>query len=230
MASIMVRATDSPGKGCGANSEAYRKAAFGILNEVGQREPGHDGWADEVIARATAFARGKPTECRDDLDRHFWPLIAQHTGESAAGLAARARRQPGSGGELRHHQANRQANAPEARQGGFRFDAIDSATFAAKDYRPTWLVQGLTVAMQPLVVGGPRKALKTSLLVDYVISLGSATPFLGRFKVYRRVRTALVSGESGEFTLQETARRVSGASGLWGCTNTQLCCVLPHNF
>jgi hypothetical protein len=96
----------------------------------------------------------------------------------------------------------------------YRLALISSPTFEATDYRREWLVRKILVRGQPCILGGPKKSLKTSIIVDLALSLATATPFLGGFPVPRKVRVAVLSGESGDATLQCLARRVARARGL----------------
>jgi replicative DNA helicase len=113
---------------------------------------------------------------------------------------------------------------------GYRFAPLTSAELVCRAKPPEWLVRRQLVAGQPGVIGGPSKSLKTSLAVDLALSLGSGTPFLGTFATYQRTRTVLMSAESGDWTLLETARRVSDVKGvrledadcLWDFTLPQL--------
>ena len=90
----------------------------------------------------------------------------------------------------------------------WRFEPIYSDELASRVTRPTWLVKRMLVANQPCIFGGPKKTLKTSILIDLMISLRAGQPFLGYFDVYRAIKTALLSGESGDFTIWQTGLRV----------------------
>jgi len=91
------------------------------------------------------------------------------------------------------------------------------------DLRPRHLVKNVLVQGQPAVIGGRSKALKTSMAIDLVVSLGSGTDLLGHF-LAERVNVAFWSGESGVMTIKETARRIAKSkdveladySILWG--------------
>jgi hypothetical protein len=94
------------------------------------------------------------------------------------------------------------------------YQVITSAGLADGDYSIEFAIEGAMVAGQPLEIGGPMKALKTSILIDGAISLASGGFFLGRFKVNRPRRVLVMSGESGLGTIQETANRISAAANL----------------
>jgi hypothetical protein len=87
-------------------------------------------------------------------------------------------------------------------------DALDGS-----DYTLDYLIEGMLVAGQVLVLGGAAKAMKTSLMVDAAVSLSSGTDFLGQ-PVTRPCRVAVMSGESGLAVLQDIARRVCCARGI----------------
>lgn len=195
----------------GCRCHGYRHVAQGIVTRHGERQPGDDGWAEDVIAAAAGFAQDLPADRADELARYFWPEIAAATQASVQDLRARV---PG------HQSAPSEGKVPPGRDGaqadtgGYRFKAISSAAFAAGDYRPKWLVKRMLVAGQPVVIGGPPKSLKTSVAIDLALSLAGGVPFLGKFDVYRPLRVVVLSGESGEFTLRETALRICQARGL----------------
>jgi hypothetical protein len=94
---------------------------------------------------------------------------------------------------------------------GFRPEFIGSRALTRMTFPHGWLVEHCLVAGQPCVVGGPKKTLKTSVVIDLAISLGTGTPFLNHFDVPARVRAAVLSGESGAAGIQDAARRVAAA-------------------
>ncbi|HEX4588441.1 MAG TPA: AAA family ATPase, partial [Gemmataceae bacterium] len=112
------------------------------------------------------------------------------------------------------HSDSSPGSASNARPQGYQFDPVSSADFAAAIYDLRWLVDLVLVVGMPAVIGGPKKSLKTSLLIDLAVSLGTGTPFLGKYRVPERVPVAVVSGESGQATIKETALRVCVAKGI----------------
>lgn len=83
----------------------------------------------------------------------------------------------------------------------------------ALDLKPRFLVRGVLVEGQPMIVGGRSKAMKTSIGIALAISLGSGTPFLGKFDSHK-VNVGFWSGESGAATIRETAVRIAETAGV----------------
>jgi hypothetical protein len=98
--------------------------------------------------------------------------------------------------------------------------------------KPKWLVKGLMVENQPMVIGGPSKALKTSLALDLAVSIASGKPFLNHppFRVSKQGRVAIYSGESGIPTLKETALRIARSKGLEAVPEGVFLCPLVPRF
>ncbi|HBO43789.1 MAG TPA: hypothetical protein DD670_07625 [Planctomycetaceae bacterium] len=89
-----------------------------------------------------------------------------------------------------------------------RFIGITLQELESADYSVEYLVDGVLVVGQPMLIGGPQKTLKTSVTFDLAISLITGKPFLGRFEVRRTASVAFFSGEGGFGFLQDVARRV----------------------
>ena len=78
-----------------------------------------------------------------------------------------------------------------------------------------WLVPSAIVKGQPVIVGGGSKTLKTTLVIDLLVSLTGGGRWMGVFdRPAELVPAFFVSGESGKYVLRETIRRVSKAKGI----------------
>jgi hypothetical protein len=96
----------------------------------------------------------------------------------------------------------------------FQITFMNSIAFNHAAFPRDWLIKRILMLGQAGVIGGPKKTLKTSLLVDMAVSVGTGRPFLGHFPVPMRRRVAVFSGESDPRTLQQTARGVCAARGV----------------
>jgi len=105
---------------------------------------------------------------------------------------------------------------------------LSGADLLALDLKSQFLVKNVLVDRQPCIIGGRSKVLKTSLAIDLALSLGSGTPFLGRFDA-QQVAVGFWSGESGAATIRETALRIAEIKGvkLADCS-VQWCFDLPR--
>lgn len=106
-----------------------------------------------------------------------------------------------------------------------RFKVLDMAELATADHRVNYLVEG-----QPCIIGGPQKALKTCMALALFLALATGGMFLGKFRVSRRCRTLLLSGESGLATIQETLHRIADAAGynLADVEGLHVCSTIPR--
>lgn len=95
----------------------------------------------------------------------------------------------------------------------FHFERYTCRQFFNGKFDQPYLVDGVLAALEPFIIGGSKKTLKTTLMIDLAISLTAAMPFLGKFNVPKAIRVGIMSGESGKATLQETARRIALSKG-----------------
>lgn len=94
----------------------------------------------------------------------------------------------------------------------FEFPFMTADELATEEFQIDYLIEDILCADHPCGIIGPSKTLKTTLVVDMAISLATGGRFLNYFNC-RRVPVAVMSGESGPKTIQETAIRIADAYG-----------------
>ncbi|MFO0948102.1 MAG: AAA family ATPase [Planctomycetota bacterium] len=89
--------------------------------------------------------------------------------------------------------------------------------FRTAEFHQDYLIEDILPAGQPAIISGPRKTLKTSIMLDAALSIATGTRFLGTFAVKEaKPPVWVVSAESGGFTLQETMKRICRTKGITG--------------
>jgi len=86
----------------------------------------------------------------------------------------------------------------------------------ASNFKPTYLIEDVLDKDQIMLVSGPKKALKSTMLLDMTLSLATGTPFLDRFTVPKRQKTLILTAESGECTFRDKLKAILKQKQ-WGC-------------
>jgi len=96
----------------------------------------------------------------------------------------------------------------------YQTQSINAADLWTKIITRDYLIDDILVKNEPMIIGGPSKALKTSIALDMAISIATGSKFLGKWDVKEPRSVMFISGESGESTLQENLRAMATSKGL----------------
>lgn len=110
----------------------------------------------------------------------------------------------------------------------FELDLVTDRQFAVADYQQSFLVDQCVVVGEHLMIGGPHKSMKTSIMTDLGVSVAAGVPFLDKFEVPEPQPVIFISGESGGATLQKLADRVRVSKGLEPLENLYWGLRLPN--
>lgn len=96
----------------------------------------------------------------------------------------------------------------------FDLDIWEVGSFMAADFPQRWLIPGVLIEQECLVIGGPQKSLKTSIAFDLAVSLATGTKFLNLWEPVRTADVLVLTGESGKPTIQRTLSRILAAKSV----------------
>ncbi len=107
-----------------------------------------------------------------------------------------------------------QADLDDVQSAGhvIEYPAMTASELLGKHFETNYLIDRVLVEGQPGILAGPKKCLKTTLMLDMAVSLSVGGFFLGKFRVPTAKRVAVMSGESGLATIQETIARIARAA------------------
>jgi hypothetical protein len=102
------------------------------------------------------------------------------------------------------------------------FPAMTCAALMGMTIIIRYYIYRILVEGQPLIIAGPKKALKTTLIIALALALATGKSFLGFFEVFATVNVGIMTGESGLATIKETIQRIAYAMGIEPSTITNL--------
>jgi AAA domain len=111
-----------------------------------------------------------------------------------------------------------------------RFNWLSAADLDDAEFEQQFIVPGILAEGQPGGVYGSFKTLKTSTVMDLLLSVSTGSKFLNHFAITAPMPTAFMSGESGMKNLQSIARRICHSRGwsLGTVENFHITSVLPR--
>jgi hypothetical protein len=114
--------------------------------------------------------------------------------------------------------------------GGVDFQPMTLAELMARDVAVEYLIDNLIASRQPILLAGPVKSLKTSILLDLCFALATGGHFLGYFRILRSIAVAVLTGESGLPTVKDTLARIGRAANIdpAGVTRLIVSDRIPH--
>ena len=127
---------------------------------------------------------------------------------AAVGEPLRNHYDPAKADPKAHQEWQQQQSDPEKQKPRREIKIITCEELAQGNFTLDYHIPGVLAKGQPCIAAGGQKTLKTSILIDLVLSVSAGLPFLGEFFT-RRCRTGMFSGESGMATIQETALRIA---------------------
>ena len=88
------------------------------------------------------------------------------------------------------------------------------AEMAGETFDLDYVVDGILVDQQPFIFAGKDKCLKSTIMLELAISIGTGKPFLDRWDVLKPQPVVFLSAESGLATLKDKARASLHAKGM----------------
>jgi len=163
--------------------ESVTNTAYAVDHVKGVIRAARRRQQDELIAEAVRL-RDAPTTSPDDLRSHFELMLEQDDRLSVSDAQS----------------------IPAFVKSGVRFDEFLNA-----DVKSEYLINRVLSKGEEMIIGAPEKTLKTCIMADMAISLGSGTNFLDceQFAVREPRRVCFMTIETGAAALQSLLGRIA---------------------
>jgi hypothetical protein len=170
----------------------------------------HSTWDKESLLdlRAEANLDDDPAELIDDINTAWVCQNAKTAGQNLQISADKA-----DCDQIRQHCQGILDDLETHKSVAAADITMSSAELEALDCTLVYLIEDVLVAGQPMVFGALSKSLKTGVMIDGAISLGTGGKLLDKFQCMK-TPSMVFSGESGAATLKATALAVAKHKGI----------------